>query len=224
MSDPEPRSRPRRWRRRWSKYVLPLALTATLATSLVNTWKTWRVGGEVDRRLTVIEETVKKNQRQEAKRLADLINQKSEVVKQIKEKLKSGKLSKSEIRDIISLLRGVLRAMQSILNLGCSFVAEEKKSELQVMLDKMNDELERLSDSPPAEDQGIKEKLVELAKKAQDLIELIKKLCVFTELGSEPGHGFDASSETHDTSGADLLLLGGPDQNHWASHQRESLA
>jgi hypothetical protein len=213
MSDRKPRPRTRlRWLR-WSKYALPVALLAAISSPLINLHESRNLSGEVGRRLAAVEEAVKKNQRDESagiKRLADWVNKKLEVVKQIKDKLEKGKVSSSEMRDMISSLMEILRTIKSILNFFCSFGSEEAKNEFQVMLDKTTEELERINESPTqSDDEGARQRLVQIVENTKTLLEAIQKFCIFAQLSRISTDGSDDSIggiTTHST-GAESACL-----------------
>src|SRR5437016_247369 len=97
------------------------------------TWKQNRtLRDDVRRDLAAAEETLKNQQSIRSGNIVGVVNQLTEDVTQIREKLKKGKLSDAEIRDMIASLKEIIRMIKSILNSICSFVGEEKKSEWQV--------------------------------------------------------------------------------------------
>lgn len=197
MSDRGPKPRTRRRRLRWSKYALPVALLAALSSPLISLRESRNLSGEVGRRLTAVEEAVKKNQSESAgsKRLVDWVNKKLEVVKQIKDKLKKDKVSSSEMKEMISSLMEILRTIKSILNFFCSFGSEETKNEFQAMLDKATAELERINESPiQSDDDGVRQRLLEIVENIQSLLEAIQKFCIFAQLSSVPTDGSDDSN------------------------------
>jgi len=119
----------KRWlKKHWIKVGLPVVLLPLMAYPFYDQHKSNKFRDDVGRRLTNVEQAVKENEPGNSiRRLANWINEKLEVIKQIKEKLKKGGLNGSEMKELIASIKDILNHIKSILNFFCSFGSKENK-------------------------------------------------------------------------------------------------